>query len=334
MPSVSIIIPCYNEERTIKLLLDALRCQTYPLSDIEVVLADGMSTDGTRAAVMEYQKEYPDLRVQLVDNPRQIIPAALNSAIRAAAGEYIIRLDAHSAPQEDYIERCVADLQARLGDNVGGLWLVTPSKPTLISRSIAAAGSHPFGVGDAKYRHGTQAAEVDTVPFGAFRRSLYEQMGGYDETLLTNEDYEFNTRIRKAGGKVWFDPAIRCVYYSRSSLNLLAGQYFRYGYWKWRMLRKYPDSLRYRQAIPPLFVAGILLLAALSIFFGLARWLLGIGLGLYILVLFAGAFPQAVKQKAVGLLVGIPMAIMCMHFAWGSGFLWSMLQTLWEGRTN
>ena len=325
MSLVSIIVPCYNEEATIRLLLNSIYTQSYPRHEIEVVLADGMSTDQTRSVVAAFQKECPDLLVRVVDNPKRIIPAALNCALEAAQGEFIVRLDGHSMPYPEYIENCVSDLQASKGDNVGGVWEIHPAGGGWIARSIAAAAAHPFGVGDALYRFTNRAGKVDTVPFGAFRRSLFDQVGKFDESLLTNEDYEFNTRIRQQGGAVWLDPAIRSVYFARSDLGALAQQYWRYGFWKLRMLRRYPETLRWRQALPPLFIAGCLALALLSILWVTARWMLVIILILYFTLLVFGSLPVAYRQKDARLLIGIPLAIVTMHFSWGAGFLRSLI---------
>ncbi len=328
MPAVSIIVPCYNEQNTIVLLLDAIRNQTYPLAELEVVIADGFSQDETRQRINAYQQAHPDLSVRLVDNPRRHIPAGLNQAIRAAQGSYIVRLDAHSVPQPNYVETCIRLLQAGKGDNVGGVWEIQPQAhngrpPGWIARSIAAAAAHPFGVGDALYRYAAQAQEVDTAPFGAFKRSLFDQIGYYDETLLTNEDYEFNTRLRQQGGRVWLDPSIRSVYFARPTLGALARQYARYGYWKARMLARYPRSLRWRQALPPLFVASLIVLLALCPWFIPARWLLGLQICLYLGILVAGSFQAARARGDAALLVGVPLAIACMHLAWGGALLWS-----------
>jgi succinoglycan biosynthesis protein ExoA len=286
-PFVSIIVPCFNEQETITLLLEALRDQTYPQDRVEIVIADGMSTDRTRQVITDFSAAYPQMSVHVVDNPRRVIPTALNQALQAARGEIIVRLDAHSVPRPDYVSLCVAALQSRLGDNVGGVWEIQPGGPGWLARSIAAAAAHPFGVGDARYRYTEQAGKVDTVPFGAFRKELVQKIGLYDENLLTNEDYEFNVRIRQSGGTIWLDPKIRSVYFSRATLVELARQYSRYGYWKLQMLRRYPRTLRWRQAIPPLFVGGVFGLILLSIWFVAARWLLAAGLGLYLFVLLA-----------------------------------------------
>ena len=325
--TVSIVVPCYNEEQTIGLLLSAIYAQTYPRVLMEVVLADGQSSDLTRRKIELFQSEHADLKMRVIDNPRRIIPAGVNLAIQAAGGSIIIRLDAHSVPEPGYVENCVADLKAGKGDNVGGLWLIQPGKPGWMAQSIAAAASHPLGAGDARYRYSNTAGEVDTVPFGAFNRGLFDRIGFYDETLITNEDYEFNARIRANGGKIFFDPAIRTQYFARPTLGALARQYWRYGYWKWRMLKRFPDTLRWRQALPPLFVFGVLLLLILAIWFVLARILLVGGMAIYMALLIGASIPYARRYKDYRLLIGIPASITVMHFAWGSGFLWSLLRS-------
>lgn len=326
MPLVSVIIPCYNEQATIRLLLEALYQQSYPRQKLEVILSDGMSTDNTRAEVARFQADFPDLSVRVVDNVRRSIPSGLNRAIEAAQGIYIVRLDAHSVPAQDYIERSVAALQAREGENVGGVWEIRPGGPGWIARSIAAAAAHPLGVGDALYRYTSQAAYVDTVPFGAFSRQLLNELGGYDESLLSNEDYELNARLRARGGRVRLDPRIRSGYFARGSLGKLARQYFRYGYWKLQMLRRYPRTLRWRQALPPAFVLALLGLLLLAPFWNLARILLVCGIGVYLLVLFAGSLPTTLHKRDPLLALGMPLAIAVMHLSWGSGFIVSLLR--------
>ena len=326
MPLVSVIIPCYNEQATIRLLLDAIHQQSFPCADMEVILADGLSTDQTMAEVSRFQREVPDLLVVVVENARRNIPAALNCALNAARGEYVVRLDAHSVPARDYVERCVTALAAGLGENVGGVWEVRPRGAGMVQRAIAVAASHPFGVGDALYRYTNQAGYVDTVPFGAFRREVFEKYGRFDESLLTNEDYEFNARLRQQGGRVWLDPRIRSTYFARGSLKALAQQYWRYGYWKWRMLRRYPKTLRWRQALPPVFVLSLVFWLVLAVFWQPALALLGAELLFYGVVLVAGTLPAARKQNELRLALIVPLAIACMHLSWGSAFLWSMIK--------
>ena len=324
-PKVSVIVPCYNEQSTIRMLLEALCAQTYPSSDMEVIIADGMSQDGTRQAIAAFQRDFSEPEVRVVDNILRNIPSGLNRAIEASRGDLIVRLDGHSKPYPDYVEKCVRAHDTGLGDNIGGVWEIQPGASTWIAKSIAVAASHPIGVGDAMYRLAASASEVDTVPFGSYRRALVDRIGGYNESLLTNEDYEFNTRIRQANGRVWLDPSIRSVYYARPTLTELIRQYWRYGYWKWRMLRNSPGTVRWRQALPPLFVLSLVGLLLVSIFFPPAGWLLITELLLYFFILLLAGGYAAIKQRKLYLLPGLPEAIAAMHLSWGGGFLWSML---------
>jgi succinoglycan biosynthesis protein ExoA len=325
MPLVSIIVPCYNEQNTIGLLLSALDDQSFDRSEMEVVIADGLSTDNTRAKINEFKRDHPDLCIQVIDNVKKTIPSGLNSALNIARGAYIVRLDAHSVPYQDYVARCVNALESGYGDNVGGVWDIRPSGTGWIARAIAIAASHPLAVGDAHYRLGGNPRIVDTVPFGAYRKSLLDKVGVYDETLLTNEDYELNVRIRQSGGKIWMDPQIRTIYFTRSSLSQLARQYWRYGFWKGRMIRRYPATLRWRQILPPLFILSFLLVGLIGIFFPLFSWLLLLEIGLYLLALFICGAQMALRKRDLGLLIGLPLAIIVMHFSWGSAFLWNFV---------
>jgi glycosyltransferase involved in cell wall biosynthesis len=325
MKTVSIIVPCYNEEKTIAKLLDGLRTQQFPIDDLEVIIADGLSEDGTRRVIEAYQKEFPNLNIQVVDNVQKTIPSGLNAAIRAASGEIIIRLDAHSIPSADYIVRCVDHLQQGMAENVGGVWDIMPGSEDWIGRSIAAAASHPLGVGDAGYRYATKPAYVDTVPFGAYRRTLLDKIGFYDETLLTNEDYELNVRIHQSGGRVYLDPSIRCVYFARPSLSGLAKQYARYGYWKAQMLRRYPSTIRWRQALPPLFVLGIILLILTAPFHPFFGYSLLTILAVYFGILLLTSIRLALQKRNGAFIMGVPLAVSVMHFCWGGGFLFNLI---------
>jgi glycosyltransferase involved in cell wall biosynthesis len=324
-PLVSILIPCYNEAKTLPGLLQAIYEQTYPRPRLEVIIADGLSEDGSREVIEAFRASHPDLSLKVIPNPRRIIPAALNVAIQAARGDILLRLDAHSHPAADYVERCVEALEKGLGDNVGGIWEIRPGGEGWMARAIAVAVSHPLGAGDARYRLKGPAGKVDTVPFGAFRRSLIERIGPFDESLLTNEDYEFNTRIRQQGGHIWLDPNIRSVYYARTTLAALIRQYARYGYWKWKMLRRYPRSLRWRQAVPPLFVLTCLIGAVLSPFVQWIAWLWGLEMTLYLGLLISVSLQQAIRHRDPWLFPGLLLAFPSIHFAWGGAFLWSML---------
>lgn len=324
MKKLSVIIPCLNEASTIIKVLDALKDQTFPSEDFEIILADGGSNDGTQEEITKFQASHPLMTIRLIDNPQKIIPAALNSAIKASEGEIILRLDAHAIPDPNYLRYSVDDLLAGKGDNVGGIWIIKPGGSSWIAHSIAESASHPLAVGDAQYRYSKSEGHVDTVPFGCFYRKLLTEIGYFDELLLTNEDYEFNARIRKAGGKIWLDPRIRSQYFARSTFTELAKQYWRYGYWKYKMLRRYPKTIRVRQALPPIFVLSLLVIFILAIGISYARILLAFEIVVYLLALFSNAMVIAMKRKDWTLLIGMPISMAIMHIAWGAGFLVSI----------
>jgi len=326
-PTVSIVVPCYNEEGTIGILLQAILDQTYPCRQMEVIIADGLSDDGTRGVISDFQRAHSDLVIRVVQNPRRTIPSSLNKAMREAQGEFLVRLDAHSIPIPEYVERCVEDLRAGKGVNVGGVWNIRPGGAGWMARGIASAAAHPLGAGDASYRLGAPAGAVDTVPFGAFRREVFERMGGFDESLLTNEDYELNLRIRQAGGLVWLDPRIASTYLARPTLGALAAQYWRYGYWKCRMLLRYPGSVKWRQALPPLFVASLIGLGLAAAFWRPALYGLAAEIGVYLATVLVGAISIGAKNEEAPV-AAAALALVTMHFAWGGGFLWSLITSV------
>jgi succinoglycan biosynthesis protein ExoA len=328
LPYVSIIVPCYNEADTIRLLLEAIHWQTYPLSRLEVIIADGLSTDNTREEIERFRLNHLGLDIRLVDNPQRTIPAGLNRALRAAQGEIIVRLDAHSMPKAEYVQFCVEDLRDCLGDNVGGVWEIMPRGDGAEARAIAYGAAHPLAVGDARYRYASQAQLTDTVPFGAYRRSLIDRVGFYNETLLTNEDYELNARVRQTGGKIYLDPRIRSTYFARPNLTALIQQYWRYGFWKAQMIRLNPRTLRWRQLLPPLFILGIIIGGILGFWQPFAWLLLLLVLLAYGLVLLFIGIQAGLQKKDLRMIPLVPLMVMAMHIAWGAAFLWSLPQAV------
>lgn len=324
---LSVIVPCYNEALHLEQLLVALRNQAF--SNFEVIIVDGNSTDGTLDLVRRYAFAHPEFRIVLIPNPRRIIPAGLNLGIRQARGEVIVRLDGHSQPARDYLHRCWTALLETGAQVVGGAWDIQPGAPGRVAEAIALAVSTPLGAGDAAYRLSStslQRQNVDTVPFGCFYRRTWEQLGGYNETLLSNEDYEFNRRVRLSGGRVYFDPGIRCGYFARASFSALAQQYVRYGWWKAQMLKLHPRSLRLRQAVPLLWTSGSLLagvMAGLIPSLRLAALLLG---SIYFATLLFGAGAVTVRQRqGVRGWFAVVVAYLVIHYSWGFGALWGLV---------
>jgi len=327
-PSVSVVVPCLNEERYIGQVLENLARQRQE-GDFEIIIVDGMSTDGTRAVVKEFADAHPELCVRLVDNPARDIPTALNRGIEAARGRVIARMDAHAVPSVNYLRDCLN----RLGRDgvvvVGSPCRIRPGANTAVAQANAAAVSHPFGIGDAKYRTVSESSPsrlVDTVPFGVFTKKLWRELGGYNDRLLANEDYDFNFRVRLNGGSLLLETSSYCTYYARPTFAALAKQYFRYGIWKARMVRLHPSSIRPRQVVAPLFVLALLLLGPAYFWFAPAGWLLAAGLGAYSSLAIASAASIARREREPKLLALAPLSFLIIHLSWGTGFLVGLLR--------
>jgi succinoglycan biosynthesis protein ExoA len=325
LPFVSVVIPCYNEERFIYKVLENLAGQ-YQAARSEIIVVDGRSTDGTRERVAEFKRAYPSLRVRLVENAARNIPAGVNLGIEEAQGEIIVRMDAHSIPSANYVRRCVEQLgSGAAGEEVsvvGMPWRIQPGAETRAARAIALAVAHPFGIGDAKYRMPDRAATefVDTVPFGVFRKSLWQEVGGFNESLLANEDYDFHYRIRERGGRILLDTSGHSLYFARPTVGDLARQYFRYGTWKAQMVKLHPRSLRLRHLVAPAFVAGLVSSALLGFWWRPAWWLLLLAVVPYVLLALVCAFQLARRGRDLSLLPLVAVIFPVLHVAWGSSF--------------
>jgi succinoglycan biosynthesis protein ExoA len=326
---VSVVIPCLNEERFIgKALLNLV--DQYDPDCYEIIVVDGLSKDRTREVITEFCHSRPDVSVTLIDNPERRIPTALNLGIEAARGEIIARLDAHAVASLGYIRRSVEVLRQEGVGVVGMPCQVCPGAETLMASAIAMAVSHPFGIGDAKYRLGRGAAAqeaVDTVAFACFKKDLWRAIGGFDETLSANEDYEFNYRVRRHGQTVLLDKTEHCDYFARTTLKDLCVQYWRYGRWKARMILRHPSSIRLRQAVAPVFAASIPLLLIAGIWFKAAWWLLAIELVAYsLLALFFAAKLARTSGAGLRLMLLMPLIFGTIHLTWGSGFLLGLVK--------
>lgn len=314
-PLVSLVLPIRNEAATIRACLDAILAQEWGVDHLEIIVADGMSDDGTREILAEYAARAP---LRVVDNPARIVPAGLNRAIAAARGDYIVRVDGHAFLEPSYVSRCIATLEATGAANVGGPQV--PVAQTLVGKLVALATSSPFGIGDSKFHYSETPQWVDTVYLGAWRRRLFDEIGGFDETLVRNQDYEFNFRTRQAGGRIWYNPAIRATYRPRESLRAFLSQYFQYGQWKVTVIRQHPDSVRWRHLVAPTFVLALGSLSALASCSRLARRLLTLMLALYATAGLAESARLARKKREPRALLLLPIFFL-LHLAWGSGFL-------------
>lgn len=303
-PSVSVIVAAAAAQDSLPDALRAIANQDYP-GDIEVVVA--AADEPTAKAAGD------EGVVVVVDNPSGGTPAGLNLAARASSGEILVRVDAHSMIPGDYIRRIVGALVDTKADTVGGRQV--PIGTTFTEKAIAASMSSRFGAGDARYRIGGDPGPADTVYLGAFRRAVFDRMGGYDERFLRNQDYELNHRIRDAGGVVWLEPDVAVVYRPRSSLSALAQQYFGYGKWKRFFARSHDWSLRPRQWAPPILIVALAVSLIGSLWW---TWLLLVPV-LYVLELIGLGLASLPRRGAPALLM--PVALAVMHISWGVGFL-------------
>lgn len=282
--------------------LEAIESQDYAGS-IEVLVAAADEATARIAAG----------RSVVVANPTGRTPAGLNLAAKESRGEILVRIDAHSVVPPDYVSKLVDALERTRAENVGGMQV--PTGQNFLERGIAAAMASPFGAGDARYRIGGPAGPTDTVYLGAFRRSVFEQLGGYDERFTRHQDYELNQRIRAQGGTVWFEPELRVEYRPRSSLSALARQYFDYGRWKRAFARSHPGSMRPRQWAPPLLVIGLGASLIGSIWWS---WLLVVPAAYLFALIGVGA--TTLPSAGISAMV-MPLALAVMHLSWGIGFL-------------
>jgi glycosyltransferase involved in cell wall biosynthesis len=316
---ISVIMPCRDEEKYIARALESILANDYPRDRLEVLVVDGMSTDGTRQIIAGFAKDHQFIR--LLDNPKKITPAALNVGLTQARGDTIIRVDAHSVYPPQYLSDLVAWQEKTGADNVGGMWRILPGSDTPMARAIALGLAHPFGAGNAYYRIGAQAPRwVDTVPFGCYRRDVFAKIGNFDEDLARNQDDEFNLRLRKNGGKTLLVPEIVVDYYARESLAKLRRMYYQYGYFKPLVAQKLGFVLEPRQLIPSLLVlslGGSFLLGWLLPGFGVLGFLILLA---YVLADVACAWAAGVKH---GMAVTACLALVfpTLHFCYGWGFL-------------
>ncbi len=304
-------MPVLNEERHLEHAVRAIFEQDYPGS-LEVCVALGPSTDRTDEVAARLQQHEPRLRI--VANPTGKTPAGLNAAIRATTGDIVVRVDGHAVLPPGYITRAVHTLQRTGAVNVGGVQKAEGT--TTFERAVATAMSSPFGVGGAKFHSGGAEGPVDTVYLGVFRRDALESAGSFDETLIRNQDYELNIRLRKAGGVVWFDPELQVTYRPRPTLRTLARQYAEYGAWKRHVLSLHPGSLKVRQAIPPVAFVSIVASLVVAIWFPIALVIPGLyAAAIVAATLIVGCIGN--WRSTLWLAVIFPT----IHMSWAWGFL-------------
>ncbi|MBK8027011.1 MAG: glycosyltransferase [Chloroflexi bacterium] len=321
-PFVTVIMPIRNEAPYIKSSLGAVLDQTYPRDRVEILVVDGVSNDNT----LDYILEMPGAdRVTIISNPQRRQASALNLAIPKAKGDIVVRIDGHTIIASDYLEECVKALVEITGaQNVGGP--MNPVGTTSVGKAIAAAGKSAFAVPTA-FHVSDKAQFTDTVYLGAWWKSTLDQVGLFNETATANEDYEFNYRIRAAGGQIYLSPRIRSAYYGRQSFHDLWTQYFRYGIGKVEILRLFPKSLKFRHLVAPVF---LLVLIAGGITAPLHWLLLSLWVGVIAVYLAANLFFsfRVARRVEASVWLWLPAVFFVIHVAWGAGFWFALLKRL------
>lgn len=326
-PAVSVIIPCRNEAKFISKCLDSVLANDYPKDKIEVFIVDGMSTDGTREIVNEYNKKHPF--IILLDNPKRITPVALNIGIRRAKNSIIIRMDAHATFKNDYIFKCATYLEKYGADDIGGIWIIQPRENTIMGRGIAMAMSSFFGTGDAYYKIGAEKLKiVDTVPFGCYRKEIFDKIGFFNENLERSQDMEFNLRLKKAGGKIYLFPEIVGYYFARSKLKDFLIHNFKDGIWAVYPLKFIKVLFRPRHYAPLVFVSGLITLFILGLFIKPFYFMFLAAVAIYLSVLMFVTIKVSLKEKDATYLFSLPVSLLVRHFAYGFGSIFGIIKLL------
>ncbi len=323
-PLVSVCVPMRDEIGHIDACLDGFADQTHPAERLEVIVVDAGSTDGSRARVEERAASEPWLRI--VDNPRRKAAAAFNAGLEAATGEVFCLFSAHGVPGPDYVARSVAVLAETGVTGVGGRYHHRGTDPT--SNAVGRAMVSPVGMA-SPHRFASERTEVDTISHPAYR---HEDLAGvrFDESLERNSDYEFNRKLRRAGRTLLFDPSVESVYRPRPSLAALGRQFWWYGRWKERVVRRDPAGLRARHLVAPAFVASLVVAPVLATS-ATGRRLLAAELAAYAAVVVGGAVharPRAHGADPLTVTACFPV----MHVAWGAGFLVSVVEDALSGK--
>ena len=329
--SVTILLPIRNEAAFIERGLRAILAQDYP-GEMEILIADGLSTDNTRQIIHKLAALHPQISVQVIDNPGQIVSTGINIALKHTTGDIIIRVDGHTLIAPDYVRQCVETLQRTNADNVGGKMNAIGSNP--FGKAVTLATSTPFGIGGGRFHYSNDEEWVDTVYMGAWPRRVFEKIGLFDEELVRDQDDEFNYRLREQGGKILLSPAIKSEYTVRSTPRALWRQYFQYGYWKVRVLQKHPRQMSLRQFVPPAFVLALLGSALLALFPVLRLPSLVVPLMYLAANLFASLWTAS--RRGWHYLPLLPIIFAILHLSYGLGFLIGLVKfwNRWADKTG
>jgi len=317
MNKVSVIIPCLNEEHFIIRCLDSV-LKNNIREELEIFVVDGMSKDRTREIVKEYEQRHNS--IYLLDNPRRSAAAALNVGIKKSTGDIIIRLDAHAVYSENYFAKSIECLKKYKAANVGGIIKTIPRRDTLIAQAIALSMSHIFGVGRSFFRIGSKKTRsVDTVPFGCFRRDIFDKIGYFNESRPRNEDIDFNARIRRVGEKIILSPEIVSYYYPRGTLKDFWKHSFDNGYKTASHVDFYNSFLSLRHFVPFFSVFALIALIIVSFFNSIILFILLALLSFYVALSIYFSFRIALKEGNIKYFFVMPFIFALLHFGYGLG---------------
>jgi len=327
---ISVIIPCYNEERYIGPFLESLLHQTIGIDNLEVIIVDGMSNDGTREILKNYLNNQ---NILLIDNTERTVPFALNKGIQYSHGDYIALMGVHCKYPENYFEKLYSAIRQYDVDCVGGASITRPARNTSLCNAIAIAGSNIFGVGNSRFRIGvTDIQEVDTVAFGLYRREVFDKYGYFDTELARDQDDEYNARLRKNNRKILLVPDVRIEYYARDSRKTQFQMNYQYGLFKPLVAKKIGKPISIRQIVPFLFVCWLLIGSIVSIF-SKAMMIINVGIALvYIGISLVISLKEALHVHDMKLIFILPQIFFIQHFAYGCGYLSGIVYFLLLGR--
>lgn len=332
LPFISIIIPCRNEELLIGKCLDSILTNTFPKQRMEILVVDGMSNDATMSILKSYKKHHP--LIHILENKKKIIPAAMNIGIRHGKGDIIIKMDAHTIYNKDYIAKCIEYLQKYHADNVGGILINRPRNNSLTSSSIAFCLSHVFGSGNSYFKTGSDRVRfVDTVAFGCYPKDTFKRIGLYNEHFVRSSDMELNIRLKNAGGKILLVPDIVGYYYADISFYEFWKHNFKDGVWTTYPLKFTRSIFSFRHFIPFIFIGALAGSLMLSLIFSMFLLIFFSIVFLYILAALIIALDIAFKEKDIRYLLFIPAVFIIRHVGYGIGSWWGCIILGFPSRT-
>ncbi len=327
---IDIIIPVFNEEKFIKKCLDAILSFEIP-KDVEckIFIVDGGSNDQTLSILQSYLDNH--LNLVLLHNIKKFQSYAMNLALKSSEADFIMRLDAHSIYPKNYLALCYETMRDKKVQNTGGIIETLPGSNSYGAQIVQALTTHKFGVGNSGFRTEFQGGYVDTVPFGFFTKEIFEEIGVFNESLVRAQDYEFNKRILKNGGKIWLNPEIKIKYFNQSSfLKFFKKQFFLeapYNAYMWYLA---PYTFAYRHAITGVFTLGFFGGLLLSPFNSYMKFIYISVLVLYALISLISAFQQAYRYNFFRHLIFLPFSFFCFHIIHGLGIIMGLIKILFK----